>query len=145
MFYGGDQPVPVPEKPGTHDNRLAGIDACFKALALGEEDFQILAQRGLVALGDGDDGMKLPMEFLINFELLKRPLIQADFPKVGIQPDHNGAFGKAQRQGTQAEHSIGHGLAAGDDAMEEDAVPGFGKDAENVIFLNVVIVPLWEG
>ena len=139
LLHNGDKFVPVARQARTHDDGLAEVDGCGKALALGEQHFQVFAEGGLVALGNGDNSVKLVAEFLINLEFFKRAVIHADFAKVRVQPDHNGRFGKPKRQRTQPQHGIANGLAARDDGVEKDVVPTFGQDTEHVVFLDIAV------
>ena len=139
MIHNGDKLVPVAGQALTHDNGLAGVDSCGKALAFGEQHFQVFAKGGLIALGNGDNGVKLAAELLINLEFFKRAVIHADFAKVRVQPGHNGRFGKPKHQSAQPQHGIANGLAARDDGMKKGVVPAFGQDAEHVVSLDIAV------
>ena len=88
---------------------------------------------------DGDYGVELPSELLIDLKFLKGAAIHDDFPEIGIQPDHNGRCRKAEGQGTQAENRISNGLPARDDRMKKYGVSAFFQHADNAVFFDIAV------
>lgn len=94
LFDNADELFPIAFQARTHRDILTGMNAVHKALPLGKKFFQVATQGILIDLWNVDDGMKLAVVFLIDFEFLKTFAVQAYFSEEGIQPDHDGVDGK---------------------------------------------------
>lgn len=93
----------------------AAFDPSPKALASGQQLFQVFAYEGFVAFRQGNQRMELLLVFPVNLEVLKALAVHADLAKERIQPYDQRGFREGFGKSGQAFAGIAKSLPAGND------------------------------
>lgn len=111
----------------------------MKSLVPAEQFAQIAPKRVFIGYGQLQDGMKMGVAFLINPELLKVEIPQANRAIMRIEPNHNGRFRESKGQGAESGQCMGQTFAAHDHRMEKYGIASGFQFSDKVDLPEVVV------